>query len=56
MKARRRQTKRRWDDVNDDDNGDAPGMADDDAIGSEALTGGDIIRYRALVARICYLS
>ena len=29
-------------------------MADDDAIGSQALTGGDITRYRALVARISY--
>ena len=31
-------------------------MADDDAIDSQALTGGDITRYRALVARISYLS
>ena len=52
----RGQTKRRWDDVNDDDSEDRPRMADDDAIDSQALTGGDITRYRALVARISYLS
>ena len=51
----RGQTKRRWDDVNDDDNRDRPRMADDDAIDSQALTGGDITRYGALVARISYL-
>ena len=39
-----------------DDNRDRPWMADDDAIDSQALTGGDITRYRALVARICYMS
>ena len=31
-------------------------MADDDANDSQALTGGDNTRYRALVARISYLS
>ena len=31
-------------------------MADDDANDSQALTGGDITRYRALVARISHLS
>ena len=31
-------------------------MADDDAMDSQALTGGDITRYRALVARISCLS
>ena len=31
-------------------------MADDDANDSQALTGGDITRYRARVARISYLS
>ena len=51
----RGQTKRRWDDVNDDDHGDRPPMADD-AMDSQALTGGDITRYRALVARTSYLS
>ena len=39
----RGQTKYRWNDMNDDDN-------------SQALTGGDVTRYRALVARISYLS
>ena len=52
----RGQTKRRWDDLNDDDNRDRPRMADDDAMVSQALTGGAITRYRALVARISYLS
>ena len=61
MKARNRcgrgQTKHRWDDVNDDDeNKDRQQIAGDDAIDSQALTGGDIARYRALVARISYLS
>ena len=31
-------------------------MAVDDATDSQALTGGDITRHRALVARISYLS
>ena len=31
-------------------------MADDDAIDGQALTGGDITRYGALVVRISYLS
>ena len=31
-------------------------MADDEENDSQALTGGDIMRYRALVARIIYLS
>ena len=48
--------KHRWNDVNDDDNRSRLQMADDDAIDSQALTGGDITRYRALVARISYLS
>ena len=51
----RTKTKYRWDDVNDDDK-DRPQMADDDSIDSQALTGGDITRFRALVARISYLS
>ena len=38
------------DDVNDDDD------METDPIDSQALTGGDITRYRALVARISYLS
>ena len=55
-RCRRGQTKHRWDDVNDDDDKDRPRMADDDANDSQALTGGDVTRYRALVARISYLS
>ena len=50
------QTKHRWDDVNDDDDKDRPLMADDYASGSQALTGGDITRYRAFVVLISYLS
>ena len=42
--------------MDDDDNRDRPRIADDDAVDSQALTGGDITRYRALVARISYLS
>ena len=42
--------------MNDDDDKDRPRMADDDANDSQALTDGDITRYRALVARISYLS
>ena len=53
MRAR---TDQRWDDVNDADDKDRPQMADDDAIDSQALTGGDVTRYKALVARIRYLS
>ena len=48
----RGQTKYRRNDVNDDDTRSRPRMVDDDAIDSQALTGGDITRYRALVARI----
>ena len=44
------------DDVNDGDDRDRPQMADDDANDSQALTSGDITLYRALVARISYLS
>ena len=55
-RCRRGQTKHRWDDVNDDDDTDRLRMADDDANDSQALTGDDITRYRALVARISYLS
>ena len=49
------QTKHEWDDMNDGDDRDRPQMADDDANDRQALTGGDITRYRALVARISYL-
>ena len=50
------QIKHERDDVNDGDDRDRPQMADDDANDSQALTGGDITRYRAFVARISYLS
>ena len=50
------QAKHRWHDVNDDDDKDRPRMADDDANDSQALTGGDITRFRALDARISCLS
>ena len=55
-RRRRGQTKHRLVVVNDDDDKDRPRMADDDANDSQALTGGDITRCRALVARISYLS
>ena len=38
-------------DMNDDDDRDRPQMADDHDNDSQALTGGDITRCRALVAR-----
>ena len=44
------QTKHRWDDMNGGDDRDRPRMADDDASDSQALTGGDITKNRALVA------
>ena len=44
------QTKHDWDVVNDGDDRERLQMADDDANDSQALTGGDITRYRALVA------
>ena len=50
------QTEHEQDDVDNGDDRDRPQMADDDANDSQALTGGDITRYRALVARISYLS
>ena len=42
--------------MNDGDNRDRRRMVDDDVIDSHALAGGDVTRYRALVARISYLS
>ena len=42
--------------MNNGNDRDRPQMADNDANDSQALTGGDITRYRALVARISYLS
>ena len=51
----RPQTEHEWDLKNGDDR-DRPQMADDEENDSQALTGGDIMRYRALVPRISYLS
>ena len=54
------QTKHDWDDASDGDDKNRVQMTNDegdDAIDSQALTGGDITKYRALVARISsYLS
>ena len=49
---RQAQTKHEWDDVSEGDDRYRPQMADDDDNDRQALTGGDITRYRALVARI----
>ena len=58
MKAAQELTKARveWDGMSDGDDRNRPQMADDDAHDSQALTSGDITRYRAHVARISYLS
>ena len=45
-----------WNNENDGGDRDRPQMTDDDANDSQALTGGDITRYRAFVARISCLS
>ena len=50
------QTGHKWDDANNSDDRHQPQMADDDDPDSRALAKGDITRYRALVARISYLS
>ena len=50
------QIEHEWDNANNSDNRDRPQMADDDDPDSQALTNGDITQYRALVARISYLS
>ena len=42
--------------MSDGDNRDRPQMAGDDATDSQTLTGGDITKYRALVARLSYSS
>ena len=52
----RPQIKHEREDMNDGDDRDRLQMADVDASDSQAFTGGDITRYRALVARISYLS
>ena len=49
------QIEHEWDNANNSDHRDRPQMADDDDD-SQAFTNGDITRYRALVARISYLS
>ena len=50
------QIKHERDDMNDGDDRDRLQMADDDVNDSQALTSGDITRYRAHVARITHLS
>ena len=50
------ETKHEWDGMSDGDDRDRPQMADDDDPDSQAPTNGDITRYRAIVARISYLS
>ena len=50
------QTKHEWDGTSDGDDKDSPQTAGDDANDSQALAGADITKYRALVARISYLS
>ena len=42
--------------MSDGEDRDRPQMAGDDAYDSQALTGSDIMKYRARVARIRYLS
>ena len=49
-------TEHEWDGMGDGDGRNRPQMAGNDANDSQALTGGDITRYRALVARISNLS
>ena len=56
---RRRQTKHAWDDAGDGDDKNRVQTTNDerdDTNDSQALTGGDITKYRALVARTSYLS
>ena len=50
------ESRRGWRQTQTKHEGDRPQMADNDANDSQALTGGDITRYSALVARISYLS
>ena len=54
-KQEQTQAEHEWDNANDGDR-DGPRMVDDNDPDSQALTNGDITRYRALVARIRYLS
>ena len=53
---RQTQTKQHRNNENDGGDRDRPQMTGDDANDSQALTGGDITRHRALVTRISYLS
>ena len=48
------QTEPEWNDLYHGDDRDRPQMADDDDDDSQALTGGNITRYRALAARVSY--
>ena len=50
------QTKHEWDDMGERDGRNRPQMASDDATDSQALTGGDITKCRAPVARSSYSS
>ena len=50
------QTEHEWSNASNSDDRDRPQMADDDDPDSQALANGDTTRYRALVARISYLS
>ena len=50
------QAEHEWDNANDSDDRDRTRVVDDNDPDSQALTNGDITRYRALVARISYLS
>ena len=50
------QTEHERDGVDNSGNRDRPQMADDDDNDSQAFTGGNITRYRALASRISYLS
>ena len=53
---RQTQTEHEWSSASNSDDRDRPQVADDDDTDSQALANGDITRYRALVARISYLS
>ena len=50
------QTEHEWDGMSDGDDRDRPQMAGDDANDSQALTGGDITKYRSFAVRISWLS
>ena len=50
------QTKHEWDGMSDGDDRDRRQMAGNDTNDCQALAGGDISKYRALIARISFLS